>query len=217
MRLNVSLAMHVAKTRVADKNGLHELDSKWDYFSETPLDFTRVAMSNPSYELQILHLEDKSYKLLLRQVGRTATKDLRGEFIAYITLEDLTVLNSKIEGATFYRDHPFIAPAARGSGIIRALYEWLLGQGFCLCADPYPSESINRLWQKLALVHPFLILDVRDEYRDRKNRATVSWQVQEGGNMHHPKYGAMLFGKPWTQLGVNAWAAAQRFMDREPL
>ncbi len=207
-----ALAMHVAKTRVGDGYGLEALNQEWDSFLEKPKAFKRIQTNVPHYEIYAVHYKDHyTYRAILRKIGHVdPTGVLRGEFVGYVTLEELAVLNTVV-GLKLFRDHPYFAPAVRGQGLVRIIYDWLLGAGFILSADNYPSESVNVLWQRLARDWPFLIVDPKD-FKPKDRRKGVTTVQQFVPNMSKPRFGAMLFGKPWTQGDVNDWAMKERFL-----
>jgi hypothetical protein len=48
-------------------------------------------------------------------------------------------------------------------GIATAVYEWALGQGFCLISGARQSQGAHALWQSLAMRHRLEYIDVRDK------------------------------------------------------
>ncbi|MDT4865606.1 hypothetical protein FQZ97_1004170 [compost metagenome] len=43
------------------------------------------------------------------------------------------------------------------------MYEWALGQGFCLISGARQSQGANALWQSLAMRHRLEYIEIRDK------------------------------------------------------
>lgn len=58
--------------------------------------------------------------------------------------------------------HSKYAPAYQGRGIATAVYEWALGQGFCLVSGARQSVGAHALWRALGRRHPLSYIALRD-------------------------------------------------------
>lgn len=90
------------------------------------------------------------------------------EDVARRRLAGYTVFNRLIEVGR--RADPYLrAPHSKYTtpyqrrGISSAVYEWALGQGFCLISGARQSPGANALWHSLARRHELGYIDVRDK------------------------------------------------------
>lgn len=59
--------------------------------------------------------------------------------------------------------HSKYAPAYQRRGLCTAVYEWALGEGFCLVSGARQSPGAHALWHALARRHTLGYVDVRDK------------------------------------------------------
>lgn len=59
--------------------------------------------------------------------------------------------------------HSKYAHGYQRRGMASAVYEWALGQGFCLISSARQSEGAHALWRSLALRHRLEYIEIRDK------------------------------------------------------
>lgn len=101
-------------------------------------------------------------------------READGEHYVYVQdtrngcLAGYTVFNRLIEvgrrADPYLRSpHSKYAPAYQRRGLCTAVYEWALGEGFCLVSGARQSPGAHALWHALARRHTLGYVDVRDK------------------------------------------------------
>jgi hypothetical protein len=86
----------------------------------------------------------------------------RGCLAGYTVFNRLVEVNRRLD--RFVRaPHSKYAGEYQRRGIATAVYEWALGQGFCLISGARQSQGANALWQSLAMRHRLEYIEIRDK------------------------------------------------------
>ena len=83
-------------------------------------------------------------------------------------------------------------------GIATAVYEWALGQGFCLISGARQSQGANALWRSLGTRHRLEYVDIRNK-RIHCLGALVDRQTEESLQTR-----MLLLGEGWD---VDTWTS----------
>ena len=168
-------------------------------------------------ELKSLHARLDRSGLLMHGTGVIKTRwpdlifrhrEADGEHYIYVEdvaqgcLAGYTVFNRLIEVNRrldrFVRaPHSRYASGYQRRGIATAVYEWALGQGFCLISGARQSQGANALWRSLGTRHRLEYVDVRDK-RINFLGAQVDRVTQDRLQAR-----MLLLGRGW---GVETWS-----------
>lgn len=86
----------------------------------------------------------------------------RGRLAGYTVFNRLIEVNRSLD--RFVRaPHSKYAVEYQRKGIATAVYEWALGQGFCLVSGARQSQSAHALWMALATRHRLEYIELRDK------------------------------------------------------
>ena len=119
----------------------------------------------------------------------------RGCLAGYTVFNRLIEVNRRVD--RFVRaPHSKYALDYQRRGIATAVYEWALGQGFCLISGARQSPGAHALWRSLAMSHQLAYIEVRD-----KNIAFLETPVDEL-TRDSLQTRMLLFGKGWD---IDRW------------
>lgn len=114
----------------------------------------------------------------------------RGCLAGYTVFNRLIEVNRRLD--RFVRaPHSKYAGGFQRRGIATAVYEWALGQGFCLISGARQSQGANALWQSLAVRHRLEYIEIRDK-RINFLGSQVDQATREGLQTR-----MLLLGKGW--------------------
>ena len=86
----------------------------------------------------------------------------RGCLAGYTVFNRLIEVNRRLD--RFVRaPHSKYAGGYQRRGIATAVYEWALGQGFCLISGARQSQGAHALWRSLAKRHQLEYIEIRDK------------------------------------------------------